>query len=117
MLGQKSSLMPELPSIPPSPTLAQLQQYQQEICAARGWDKSSVYELWLFFTEEIGELAKAIRNHEKLYQETGAKAQPQLEEEFADVLSYLLDLATRMGVDLETVYRAKEAKNAGRTWS
>ena len=39
-----------------------------------------------------------------------------LEEEFADVLSYLLDLANCFQVDLEQAFRAKEQLNQSRTW-
>ncbi len=104
------------PSIPDSPTLPQLQAYQQDIGKVRGWDATPIYQTWLLFTEEIGELAKAIRNKEKLFQETTTKSQPELEGEFADVLSYLLELANTCGVDLEQAYQAKEAVNAGRKW-
>lgn len=104
------------PTIPDSPTLTQLQAYQKEVGLARGWDATPIYQTWLLFTEEIGELAKAIRNKEKLYQETTTNTQPELEGEFADVLSYLLELANTCGVDLEQAYRDKEAVNAGREW-
>lgn len=104
------------PSIPDSPTLSQLQEYQHAIGKARGWDATPIYQTWLLFTEEIGELAKAIRNKEKLYQESTNKSQPELEGEFADVLSYLLELANTCGVDLEQAYRDKEEVNAKRKW-
>jgi NTP pyrophosphatase (non-canonical NTP hydrolase) len=39
-----------------------------------------------------------------------------LEEEFADVLSYLLDLANCYHVDLEAAFRAKEQHNQSRIW-
>ena len=45
-----------------------------------------------WFTEEVGELAKALR--------TGDRA--NLEHEFGDVLAWLLSLANIEGVDLET---------------
>ncbi len=106
-----------LPSIPSAPSLSQLQQYQADICRIRGWDQTGDLEAWLFFSEEVGELAKAIRQHKALYVEKNAEARPPLQEEFADVLSYLLELANRFGVDLTQAYRDKEAKNAGRTWT
>lgn len=104
------------PEIPDSPTLPQLQQYQADICKARGWDQTSLLQTWLLFSEEIGELAKAIRNHQKLYQEPGKQNQPELQGEFADVLSYLMELANSCGVDLEAAYRMKEEVNKGREW-
>ncbi len=102
--------------LPAHPTLPQLQQYMDKICQERGWTKDNYAEKFLLFTEEIGELAKAIRKTQGLYQEKARQKQFELEEEFADVLSYLLDLANYFQVDLETAFRQKEQLNATRTW-
>ena len=51
------------------PTLPELQQYMDEICKERGWTKDNYAEKFLLFTEEVGELAKAIRKTQGLYQE------------------------------------------------
>ena len=67
-------------------------------------------------TEEVGELARAFRDHRDLFQEEG-RSRGQVAEELADVLSYLLDLSNRLGVDLESAFRAKEERNEGRTWT
>lgn len=107
--------LPDLPSTPA--TLRDLQQYQQDICVARGWDKASSLETFLLFSEECGELAKAMRNRLALYQEQGKSVDPEeLEGEFADVFSYLLELASQFDVDLETAYRDKEIRNRVRKW-
>ena len=100
------------------PTLADLQQYMDTVCTERGWNKNDPLETFLLFSEEVGELAKAIRNQRGLYQEE-AKAHKkfELEEEFADVLGYILDLANQFNVDLEQAFRAKEAINDKREWS
>ena len=45
-----------------NPTLKDLQNYIKEVCKERGWDKNSTPETFLLFMEEVGELAKAIRN-------------------------------------------------------
>ena len=94
-----------------------MQQYQQAVCAFRGWDQASIYETFLLFSEEIGELAKAIRHRQALYVEKGKTLDPaELPGEFADVLSYLLELANQCGIDLTQAYREKEARNAAREW-
>lgn len=104
-------------SFPDYPTLPHLQLYQKQVCEERGWDKTSDLETFLLFTEEVGELAKGIRNRMALYIEKGKSLNPdELEGEFADVLSYLMELANRFDVDIETAYRKKEAKNAQREW-
>ncbi len=106
-----------LPAYPTTPTLPHLQQYMQDLCAARGWNKSTDLEIFLLFVEEVGELAKAMRNQMALYQEPEKKDEKQeLAGEFADVFSYLLDLANRFDIDLEAAFREKEAINAHRKW-
>ena len=102
--------------LPAHPTLPDLQRYMDEICKERGWTKDGYAEKFLLFTEEVGELAKAIRKTQGLYQEKARQKHFELEEEFADVLSYLLDLANYFQVDLETAFREKERVNATRIW-
>jgi len=98
-------------------TLSELQAYQAAICKKRGWDKTSDLETFLLFSEEIGELAKAIRKRRNLYTELGKSSEKDgIEGEFADVLSYLMELANRFEVDLAKAYRNKEAINADREW-
>ncbi|WP_448518678.1 MazG nucleotide pyrophosphohydrolase domain-containing protein [Rhodoflexus sp.] len=104
--------------LPEKPTLADYQAYMEQVCAERGWAKNTELELFLLFSEEVGELAKAIRRHRKLYIEPSkAHKQPNLEEEFADVFGYLLDLANHFGIDLEKAFRDKEAINSQRHWN
>jgi NTP pyrophosphatase (non-canonical NTP hydrolase) len=102
--------------LPAEPTLAALQRYVADVCVERGWTKDSPAEKFTLFIEEVGELAKAIRKRSGLYAEAAKTGDWSLEEEFADVLSYLLDLANCYGVDLEAAFRAKEAINKTRTW-
>jgi NTP pyrophosphatase (non-canonical NTP hydrolase) len=98
------------------PTLRVLQDYLAAVCQERGWTKDSPSEKFVLFVEEVGELAKAIRKRSGLYHEAAKTQAFALEEEFADVLSYLLDLANCYGVDLESAFRAKEKINGTRTW-
>src|SRR5579872_4445180 len=90
------------------PTIKDLQHYIAEVCQERGWTKDSPSEKFVLFIEEVGELAKAMRKASGLYEERARLRDISLEEEFADVLSYLLDLANCFQVDLEQVFRAKE---------
>lgn len=101
---------------PDRPTLPDLQRYMDDVCRERGWTRDSDTEKFLLFTEEVGELAKAIRRTRGLSQEHARPHAPDLEEEFADVLSYLLDLANLFQVDLEQAFREKERINATRIW-
>lgn len=51
--------------------------------------------LWL--VEEIGEVAEALREHDK----------SRMNEELADVLAWLFSLGNVLGVDLESAFREK----------
>jgi NTP pyrophosphatase (non-canonical NTP hydrolase) len=98
------------------PTLSDLQKYLADVCQERGWTKDTPSEKFVLFVEEVGELAKATRKVAGLYDEPAKQRDVSLEEEFADVLSYLLDLANCFQVDLEAAFRAKEQINQTRTW-
>ena len=102
--------------LPAQPTLPALQAYVAAVCVERGWTKDSPAEKFTLFIEEVGELAKAIRKRSGLYAEAAKAGDWSVEEEFADVLSYLLDLANCFDVDLEAAFRAKERINESRTW-
>ena len=52
---------------------------------------------FMWFSEEVGELARALRDGDR----------DRLEGEFADVLAWLSTLASMAGVDLEEVAAAK----------
>ncbi len=60
---------------------------------------------FMWFTEEVGELSRALRR--------GIRGRP-LEEEFADVLAWLSTLASIAGVDLEAAATAKYAAGCPR---
>ncbi len=66
---------------------------------ARGMEKN-----YLWLTEEIGELAEAIRKRDRA----------GMSEEFADVLAWLSTLATILGIDLEEAALAKYGKGCPR---
>ena len=99
-----------------NPTLHELQEYVRMVVKERGWDKNNELELFLLFSEEVGELAKAIRNRRGLCKEEGVNHKDNLEEEFADVLSYLIDLANYFNIDLTEAFFRKEQKNERRHW-
>lgn len=105
-----------MPTLKENPTLPELQAYLKAVCQERGWDKNTDLEMFLLFSEEVGELAKAIREQRGLYAEANKAARWSLEEEFADVLSYLMDLANHFDIDLEAAFRKKDAANAKRDW-
>ncbi len=114
-------MSPDLPPIPEEASLSQWQSYLAKVVQARGWDKASELELFLLLNEEIGEFAKALRKSRDLFNQEGVAAgaeqsRQELADELADIFSYVLDLANRLEIDLETAFRDKERKNRERSW-
>jgi NTP pyrophosphatase (non-canonical NTP hydrolase) len=63
---------------------------------------------FLWFTEEVGELAHALAQRER-----GKLDRANLEEEFADCLAWLVTMANTCEVDLEAAIRAKYLTDGG----
>ena len=80
-----------------------IQQRYLETDAARGTAGT-----FLWFVEEIGELASALAEEER---GTGNRA--NLEEEFADVMAWLATLANIHGIDLEGALERKYLHDGG----
>jgi NTP pyrophosphatase (non-canonical NTP hydrolase) len=70
----------------------------------------------LFLTEEIGEIAKAVRKEHGTYGYNKPETSDHLAEELADAFNYILDLANHYDIDMEEAFRKKWQKNATRTW-
>lgn len=100
-----------------SATLIELQNYVRDMVKRRGFEKETIEDVLLLLIEEIGELARAIRNL------MGLKVSRKIEdvyknlsEELADCLIYLLDIANLADVNLEDALREKEKHNSARKW-
>ncbi len=79
------------------------------ICRQKGWDRAPIHKVWLLFTEEIGELASAIRQSQGLYRKHGAR-HVDVENEMGDVFSYLFQLAYMLNVDLDHMWDVHKQK-------
>jgi NTP pyrophosphatase (non-canonical NTP hydrolase) len=77
-------------------TLSELQRVIRELYGAKD-ERRGVEGTFMWFTEEVGELATALRNG----------TAEQRAQEFADVLAWLATLANCVGVDLEAAMQAK----------
>jgi NTP pyrophosphatase (non-canonical NTP hydrolase) len=77
-------------------SLAQLQQVIRDTYDAKD-RRRGVEGTYMWFMEEVGELAAALRNGTPREQA----------EEFADVLAWLATMANIVGVDLDEAVRAK----------
>jgi NTP pyrophosphatase (non-canonical NTP hydrolase) len=83
-----------------------------EMCRIKGWDKVPVNNVWLLLTEEIGELASAIRQYTKIYKKMGLKKErgTDVQMEMGDVFSYLFQLAAILNVDLDDMWHKHQTK-------
>ena len=104
--------------------MALYQRYIHELEAQHGWlDVDLVHNCFLM-GEEVGELFKAVRRYNRLWQESAKKDDTSVDErkadvgeELVDVFNYLVAIANRLDIDLEAAFREKNARNQGRTWS
>ena len=100
-------------------TLKEVQEYIKQVIHLRGFDSQDVEKTMLLLTEEIGELAKAIRkdatdmstDKNKLYN------YDTIESEVADVFIVLTSICNKLGIDLYTAIKEKEIKNCSRNWT
>lgn len=107
--------MDEHPALQNNPTVGDIQKYIQEVLEYRGFaDQALEYEFGML-VEEIGELAKALRQSGG-----GFKAADsddfKVRHEAADVFWMLACVCNRLGIDLEQALREKEEHNKTRTW-
>lgn len=107
--------------LPEGASMKDYQRYIHELEALHGWLKVDLVHNCFLMGEEMGEVFKAVRRYNKLFDEgkqtPTEDARAHLAEELVDVFNYLLAIANRVGVDLEQAFREKNARNQQRTWS
>jgi NTP pyrophosphatase (non-canonical NTP hydrolase) len=109
----------ELPEGAPMP---EYQRYVHALEAMHGWLNVDLVHNCFLMGEEVGELFKAVRRVERLYEQADApKAEvdarrDQVADEIVDVLNYLLAIANRLDIDVEAAFRRKNAVNQRRSW-
>tara|TARA_B110000046_G_C12749557_1_gene296139 strand:+ start:230 stop:517 length:288 start_codon:yes stop_codon:yes gene_type:complete len=89
-------------------TLNECKEQTMQICRKKGWDEVSVPHVWMFLTEEIGELASAVRRTTNQFSD---KKKTSVEGEIMDVLSYLFQLADVFNIDLDKAWQDKMRKS------
>lgn len=97
----------------PGEGVAALQDYYRRIAQRRGWADESPRDTLLLMTEEMGELARAVRKEVGLARD-GVFPEGSVGEELADLQLYLVHLASALGVDLGSAVTTKERANAER---
>ncbi len=96
-------------------TLKELQSFYAQISKERGFDKETAQDTLLLMVEEMGELARALRKQKGIKIDAKSKVYP-VEEELADIFSYLLHISNILELDLEECFWKKEEENKKRTW-
>lgn len=97
----------------PGRGLSGLQRYYHRVSERRGWASESPQDTLLLLTEELGELARAVRKSTQLRRD-GAYPEVDVSHEIADVQLYLMHLANALDVDIAAAVTAKEAINQQR---
>ncbi len=105
--------MAALPSLPDGADLPALQAWIDAWERERGWRDASAARCCFQLGEEIGELFAAVRRWERDGLDTQREA---VGEEIVDCLNFLFAIANRADVDLDTAFRAKNARNQRRSW-
>ena len=105
------------PSLPERATMAQYQEYVHDLEAFHGWLDVDLVKNCFLMGEEVGELFKAIRKQLKLFEEESKPPTGDVAEEIVDVFNYLLAIANRLDIDVESAFRIKNERNLKRTWN
>lgn len=95
--------------------LRRIQAYVWQMNVERGFDLEDASKKMLMLTEEVGEVAKAVRKISGLKFDEST-SQSDLAEEIADVFIVLLGLAGATGIDVADSVKDKEQKNSKRNW-
>lgn len=104
--------------LPPSASMQDYQAYIHALESQHGWLDVDLIHNCFLMGEEVGELFKAIRKHQKYFAQstTDQESKTAVEEELVDVFNYLLALANRLDINMEEAFRHKNARNQLRSW-
>ena len=100
-------------------TLREVQEYIKKVIEIRGFNKQSPEQTMLLLTEEVGELAKAIRKDKTKMCIDNNKINnyDTIESEVADVFIVLSTICNELNIDLYFAINNKEKENINRKWS
>ncbi len=100
-------------------TLREVQEYIKKVIEIRGFNKQSPEQTMLLLTEEVGELAKAIRKDKTKMCIDNNKINnyDTIESEVADVFIVLSTICNELNIDLYSAIKNKEKENINRKWS
>lgn len=99
-------------------TVKEVQEYIKQVIEIRGFSNESVEQTMLLLTEEIGELAKAIRKDKTTMaiDNNKIKNYDTIESEVADVFIVLCTICNKLNISLFSALKDKEKENIERKW-
>ena len=107
--------------LPAQAPMKEYQKYIYQLEALHGWLDVDLIHNCFLMGEEVGELFKAIRKHQRYFEEhlpqEEEQSKKEIAEELVDVFNYLVAIANRLEIDLEKAFRYKNQINQTRTWS
>jgi len=119
-MSDSTKITPKITLQPQAP-LSAYQQYIYQLEAMHGWLDVDLINNCFLMGEEVGELFKAVRKHQRFFVENAPEeeghSKEHIGEELVDVMNYLIAIANRLDIDLETAFRRKNEINQGRSWS
>ena len=100
-------------------TMKDVQTYIEEVIAIRGFADHSVEQEMLMLTEEVGELAKAVRKDAThlTIDKNKIKNYDTIESEAADVFIVLASICNKLNINLFSAVKDKEKENIERLWN
>ena len=99
-------------------TLEEVQEYIRKVIEIRGFSNQSIEQAMLLLTEEIGELAKAIRKEKTTMSIDNNKIRnyDTIESEVADVFIVLCTICNKLNINLFSSLKYKYKENIERIW-
>ena len=99
-------------------SLRKVQAYIKAVNTVRGFEEQPIVETMLLLTEEIGELAKAIRkNASNMCTDINKQYNyDSVESEVSDCLYVLASVCNKLNIDMFNCLKEKEKENINRVW-
>lgn len=100
-------------------SLSDVQNYVRQVNELRGFQNQAIQDTMLLLTEEIGELAKAIRKDctDMRVDINKLNNYGSIESEIADVFYVLSCVCNKLDINILDALKKKEAENVNRMWS
>lgn len=100
-------------------TISRVQEYIKNVIQLRGFSEQNIEKTMLLLTEEVGELAKAIRKDKTSMSIDKSKINnyDTIESEVADIFIVLCSICNKLNIDLFSALKEKEKENITRRWN